>query len=229
MTTNPGARRIDRRRSNTRAALLRAGQTLFADRAVDGVTIDDIVQAAAVAKGSFYNHFSDKDGLARAIAVQVRAAGEAAVTAANREVADPAERVARALCVFVRDARDHPERYRAQRRLFAGATLIDAPMNRGVRADIENGLRLERFADLPAEVGMLMVMGIVDVAVARVLEEADPASPEAVSRGLAFGLLRGLGVAGAEAQGIAAAASRDIFKDGSKQAQGPTVAPQAVE
>ena len=42
--------RIDRRRIRTRAALLRAGQALFAERSVDGVSIDDIVAAAEIYK-----------------------------------------------------------------------------------------------------------------------------------------------------------------------------------
>jgi len=55
----------DRRRARTREALLSAGRALFAARDVDGVSIDEIVAAAEVAKGSFYNHFTDKDVFAR--------------------------------------------------------------------------------------------------------------------------------------------------------------------
>jgi AcrR family transcriptional regulator len=190
---------------------MRAGQSLFAERSVEGVTIDDIVLAAEVAKGSFYNHFSDKEGLAREIAVEVRGFAEAAVTEANAGVDDPAARVARALCVFVLDAVDHPERNRAQRRLFTGATLIDAPMNRGVRRDVEAGLAAGRFAGVSPESAVLMVMGIVNFAVARVLEPHAPASAVVVARELGFGLLRGLGVEAAEAEAVAAAASEGIF------------------
>ena len=203
--------RLDQRRSRTRAALMRAGQSLFAQRSVEGVTIDDIVLAADVAKGSFYNHFPDKEGLAREIAAQVRGFAEAGVTAANAAVEDPAARVARALCVFVLDAVEHPERNRAQRRLFTGATLIDAPMNRGVRRDVEAGLAAGRFVGVAPETAVLLVMGIVNIAVARVLEPHAPASAAAVSRELAFGLLRGLGVATAEAEAVAAAACEGIF------------------
>ena len=60
--------RTDPRRDRTRDALLNAGRSLFAHRDVDGVSVDEIVEAAAVAKGSFYNHFADKDVFAREIA-----------------------------------------------------------------------------------------------------------------------------------------------------------------
>ncbi len=52
-----------RRRTNTREALLVAARTLLAGRTTEGFTVDDIVQSAGVAKGSFYNHFSDKEEL----------------------------------------------------------------------------------------------------------------------------------------------------------------------
>ena len=107
--TEPKPQRIDRRRVRTRAALLRAGQQLFSERSVDGVSIDDIVAAAQVAKGSFYNHFPDKDALAQALADQARASVETTAAIAGAGVADPAERVARALCVFVRQAVEHPK------------------------------------------------------------------------------------------------------------------------
>ena len=65
--------RMDRRRMRTRSALMGAGQRLFAEKNIDGVTIDEIVDAADVAKGSFYNHFDGKESLADAIVELVQA------------------------------------------------------------------------------------------------------------------------------------------------------------
>src|SRR5487761_2398060 len=88
-------RRPDRRRARTRVALLNAGRTLLARRDVDGLSVDEIVAAADVAKGSFYNHFTDKDVFAREIGATVRREAERAVVAANRGITDPATRLAR--------------------------------------------------------------------------------------------------------------------------------------
>ncbi|MBI5940413.1 MAG: TetR/AcrR family transcriptional regulator [Caulobacterales bacterium] len=205
--------KTDRRRVRTRAALLQAGQSLFAAQSVDAVSIDDIVAAADVAKGSFYNHFPDKDALAREIAVTVRAEAEAQVDLANAGVTEPASRMARGQAVFVRYAVRNPERARAMMRLHAGATLPNAPMNRGLRADIEAGLADGSFRDLTVETGLLMAMGMGMVAVTRVLEVNDSTDPTALSRDLNFGLLRGLGVAEDAARAISAAAVADIFKE----------------
>lgn len=205
--------KTDRRRARTRAALLQAGQSLFAVQSVDAVSIDDIVVAADVAKGSFYNHFPDKETLAREIAVTVRAEAEAQVDLANAGVTEPASRMARGQAVFVRYAVRNPERARAMMRLHAGATLPNAPMNRGLRADIEAGLADGSFRDLTVETGLLMAMGMGMVAVTRVLEVNGSTDPAALSRDLNFGLLRGLGVAEDAARAISAATVADIFKE----------------
>lgn len=205
--------RTDRRRTRTRAALMRAGQTLFAARSVDAVSIDEIVAAADVAKGSFYNHFPDKEALAQALGEEVRHGVELLAAEVGAGFDDPAERVARALCGFVRQACAEPERARAMQRLFPAAAVPDAPMNRGVRADVAAGLQAGRFAGLSREAAVLAAVGLVQVAVARA--SAPDAAPAAqLGRELAFALLRGLGVAPAEAEAIASRASDDLLGKG---------------
>lgn len=211
MTADATAVKTDRRRVRTRAALLRAGQALFAAQSVDAVSIDDIVLAADVAKGSFYNHFADKEALAREIAIQVRAEAEAQVDQANDGVTDPVMRMARGQAVFVRFAVRNPERVSALKRLFAGATLHNAPLNKGVLADVEAGLAAGRFRGLTVETGVLMAIGMGMVAVSRVLEPDGDSPANVLSRDLIFGLLRGLGVEDAAARAASAAAVSDIF------------------
>ncbi|MCF8505952.1 MAG: TetR/AcrR family transcriptional regulator [Caulobacter sp.] len=205
--------KTDRRRERTRAALLQAGQSLFAAQSVDAVSIDDIVLAADVAKGSFYNHFTDKDALAREIAARVRAEAEAQVDEANAGIADPALRMARAQAVFVRFAARNPERARAMMRLHAGATLPNAPMNRGLRADVEAGLASGLFHGVTLEIGLLMAMGMGMIAVTRALDANGATPPDVLSRDLIFGLLRGLGVAEESARTLSGSAVADIFKE----------------
>ena len=45
------------RRARTRAELMQAARRLYAARSFDSVTVDDVVNAAEVAKGTFYVHF----------------------------------------------------------------------------------------------------------------------------------------------------------------------------
>jgi AcrR family transcriptional regulator len=62
----PGGKRDLNRRQRTEA-LRRAGLTLFLERGVDVVTIDDIAKAAGTAKGNFYRYFTDKNELVESI------------------------------------------------------------------------------------------------------------------------------------------------------------------
>lgn len=58
-----GKTRFDRRKDQTRAALHKAAQRLILEKGFSVVTIDDIVQKADVARGTFYLHYRDKEAL----------------------------------------------------------------------------------------------------------------------------------------------------------------------
>jgi AcrR family transcriptional regulator len=47
-----------RRRENTRAKLLEAALDVFAEKGLDGATVDDLVQAAGFTRGAFYSNFA---------------------------------------------------------------------------------------------------------------------------------------------------------------------------
>jgi AcrR family transcriptional regulator len=207
----PTAARGSRQRQRTRNAILVAGQQLFASRAMESVTIDEIVDAAEVAKGSFYNHFDDKEGLAKAVYEMVQGDCEFHIFAANRDVADPAARVVRALCVVLLYALQHPDRLQAMISLSERKTTANSPLNVGVAADIENGLRQERMRGLDVEGGVLVVLGLVLVAVRHAMssDTRTPASMIATTMGAAT--LRALGLDHAEAERLAQAAADDIL------------------
>src|SRR3954465_8996531 len=53
--------------ARNRKRVLDAAAALFADHGVDAVTMDDVVAAAGVGKGTLYRRFGDKSGLAAAL------------------------------------------------------------------------------------------------------------------------------------------------------------------
>ena len=55
--------RRERKKMETRQALLQAAWTLFRDQGFDEATIQEITERADVAKGTFFNYFSSKDAL----------------------------------------------------------------------------------------------------------------------------------------------------------------------
>jgi AcrR family transcriptional regulator len=210
-TASAAGDRVDRRRARTRAALLHAGRALLARRSVDALSVDEIVAAADVAKGSFYNHFADKDVFAREIGAAVRRQAEDAVNAANRDVNDPAERLARALCVFIGFAVSHRDSAQVLWRLNSGATIADAPVNRGLREEVERARLSSEFKDLDIEAGVLLVMGTFVISMRHVLEERAVAPVAVVARRMTEVLLRGLGLPLKRARSVAARAATDLL------------------
>ena len=204
--------RPDRRRERTRAALLDAGEALFAAKGRDGVTIDEITAAADVAKGSFYNHFTDRDALAREVYRLVRETVEGQVEAANAGVADPAARMARAGCVYIAFAMAAPRRAGALNRLFAGEAMVDSPLNRGLRADLEAGFSAGRFRDISPGAAVLLIFGVAQAGMGRALDPTLPPLDAATVGDLYGGLLRGLGAPPDEAGCIAADAACDLIE-----------------
>lgn len=207
----PAETRVDRRRVRTRSALIGAGQKLFAAKSIEGVTIDDIVEAADVAKGSFYNHFDDKESLAGTIVELVQGDCEREVTLANSDVADAASRVARATAALIRYAKQHPDRYRSMVSLSKRRANIEAPINAGLRHDIEAGLESGQFSGISVQGGMLAVFGLIATAVEYLSTSKSTEAPSEIAREMAFMLLRALGAPPKRAQVIAQKAVEDLF------------------
>ncbi|MEW5685201.1 MAG: helix-turn-helix domain-containing protein [Pseudomonadota bacterium] len=216
------AERANPRAERTRAALIGAGRRLYSERPVDAVTVDDIVQAAAVGKGSFYNHFADRDALVRAISSEIRGLVETAVTRANADVDDPARRMARAVCTYLRFALDGAESAGVLVRIHSGHTSLSAPLNRGLVEDIESGLAAGRFTVATVEAGVLFVLGVTQLALVRVVQEPTLAYAVALSQQMGALILRGLGVPAAEADLIAAQASDEVVRKGAFSVPPPT-------
>lgn len=207
----PTPRLAQRRRNLTRDALLEAGMRLFARREVDAVSIDDIVSEAGVAKGSFYNHFRDKEAFAREIGAAVRRQAEDVILGLTDGIADPAMHVALALCVFADFATRWRERARVLYKLNDGSTMPDAPINLHVRKVLQLGVDSGRFKGVDVECGLLLVMGLNVITVRHVLEERLATPPEQIGLRMTTVVLRGLGLAPAQAGKIAAEACARVF------------------
>ena len=55
--------RVERRRARVRQQLIEAAETLMGARGVDAVTVEEITEAADVARRTFYHHFDSKHDL----------------------------------------------------------------------------------------------------------------------------------------------------------------------
>ena len=147
------------RTTRTRAALLAAGLQLLADKPVDAIAIDELVAAAGVAKGSFFNHFADKNAFAAAVADDIRAQFEARVDRFNAVVEDPLARLSGGLVVAAAFAMREPRRTIVLARSANSQTLEDHPLNRGVVDDMRAARRQRQVGDAADRAGVLFWLG----------------------------------------------------------------------
>ena len=96
------------KRARTRAELVAAANSLFARRAVESVTVDDVVREADVAKGTFYVHFDGLDGLTAAVAEELVQSFDEMLQSDRLSLDDPALRIAFGCSAFIDKALNDP-------------------------------------------------------------------------------------------------------------------------
>lgn len=163
---------LSARRARTRDALLQAGLQLFAVRSVDAVPIDDIVTAAGVAKGSFFNHFRDKQHFADVIATGIRRELEDMIGQANSGTTDPLERLTSGMMMAVRYALIAPDQTRVMLRSLPPATARDHPLNAGLRRDIEEACAQGLLRQEALDAGLLFWLGSCNMLMANMVERS---------------------------------------------------------
>lgn len=199
------------RAARTRGALLAAGFELLAERPIDAIAIDDIVARAGVAKGSFFNHFTDKAGFAAELGATVRKELELLVTAANDGVSDPVARLAGGMRVALEFALTERKRCIVMLRGLELSTGLNHRLNQGIRADIE-ALSAAGFArPEAASSGVRFWLGLCQImqlnTIERDLSRGDAA--ERLREMLVLGLT-GLGVPQDRAQATAEQTARQL-------------------
>ena len=196
-----------RRRERMRAILVEAALRLFARKGVDATTIDEIVTVAGVAKGTFYNYFTDRAEIARAVGGNIRHELNMAVDALNAGIDDPAERIRRGVCLFMASVAGNPDKATMLSRLYDSGLSITGFGNAHLLGDIRDGIAKGRI-DVPSEEAALHhVVGLGTAAMRHLLDAG--AGPEVLrgegyARDISLVLLRGLGVPPDEVERIVA-------------------------
>lgn len=167
---SPPSRKRPGRSLPTRTALMAAGFELLVERPIDGIPIDEVVARAGVAKGSFFNHFRDKQAFAAAIAAEVRRDLETLVTRANEGVDNPLARMAGGMRVAAQFARAEPQRSAVLLRSHGTSTAADHPLNRGLKEDIETACAQGLLHPDARDVGVLYWLGLCQVVMADLVE-----------------------------------------------------------
>jgi AcrR family transcriptional regulator len=190
------------RRTTRRQELIEAAVAVFSTKGVSASSVDDIVRAAGVAKGTFYLYFTTKDDAVNAVASSmVEAVAERIETTATDATRSPVERLL-AFGVGVREVGDEPyERevieifHRPQNRALHDriGELAISRLSPAVAAIIADGIEQGQFQDQDPRHAAAFVMAcfssLHDVVA------APTELPSAVEELNAF-VLRGLGYVG---------------------------------
>lgn len=185
-----------------RDRLLDAGLLCAASKGPAQVTIDDVIQTAGVARGTFYKYFDTPEALIRELGQSVSDALIAAMHPMVVALNDPAAGIAAGIRVSVGLVAHYP---------LIGAFLVRAGWPSGIGTErlfvaqvsrnLGLGIASGRFQQMYPEVATSLVAGATIGAMQAVLTgRTEPDFPAQV----AASVLRGLGIADAEAHRLSA-------------------------
>src|SRR5215469_16596448 len=204
-------KRADRRLARNRKALLEATEQLIARKGFAALTVDEITAAADLAKGTFYNYFTDKEEIAREAAMLARNEFEARVSAAHSGLKDPAERYVTGMAVYFRASADEPNRVSVAAQMYGQWLHPEAKGNALLRKDLEDCYRSGRFTHCGPPAAVVLTVGIVQAGMTRIMALADSRAAQSLALEQCSLALTALGVRWSEAQAIAARAVAHVF------------------
>ena len=191
-TPSPTENRLDRRKARTRAALIRAAQTLIAQGRTN-VPILEITQAADVGMGSFYNHFESKEQL-------YEAAYEAVIDAYGQQldhvtagIEDPAEVFASSFRLTGRLHRREPELSRVLLNNIPRLLSADDGLAPRARRDITAAVDAGRFDVTDVDIAVTIAAGAL-LALGQLLHDQPDRDVEQTTDQMTEDLLRMFGL-----------------------------------
>ncbi|GAV44161.1 TetR/AcrR family transcriptional regulator [Streptomyces acidiscabies] len=151
--------RFERRRAETRKALVRAARQILAETGDTSASIQAIAERADVGFGSFYNHFESKADLFEAAVVDALEEFGQAFDEHLTGIDDPAELVAAGFRLSARMADSHTELVRVLRHRGLGRLHSDNGLSRRALRDLHVGIASGRFTAVEPAVALAAVGG----------------------------------------------------------------------
>jgi len=201
-------KRGERRKAQTRAALIRAAQQLLAENRTD-IPILEITELADVGMGSFYNHFETKDALFQAAVESALDLQGAVLDAWAEDLDDPAEVFARSYRLTGRLHRAQPQLSRVL--LSRGAAMITSEQGLGPRAlrDIRHGCATGRFTAADPYAAFLIAGGAA-LALGQAIHDQPDQDDGELTDQVTDGVLRMLGLSPEDAAAVCRAPIPDV-------------------
>jgi AcrR family transcriptional regulator len=195
------------RRQRMRLRLIESALPVFAEKGLDAASIDDVIAAAGVSRGTFYNYFRTDVELAAAVSDELTSEAIGQIEAAVGQLSNPAERVARGLRLYLGAAAKYPLFARFTSQAGLRALSPNQMLREYLPRHIVEGVRSGRM-DVPD------VSLAVDMIVGAALSAVHALSTRTVRRdyieNVAMHILVGLGVSRAAARKMSLAPIDEI-------------------
>ena len=137
--------RVERRRALTRQRILAVAEELVRDRGIEAVTIDEITEAADIARRSFYHHFDSKHDLLVPVARAHTRSLNRSIDCLVENLSDPAEIVSIGLRHTLRGILDDPLCCWFILRSGLPLDRLREGIGESAARDLERGVRTGRF------------------------------------------------------------------------------------
>ena len=188
------------RRARTRAELIRAARILYAARTFDSVTVDDVVNAAELAKGTFYVHFDGLDDLQSVLAGELAHEFDELLQPRRLSLDDPIERITAGCGAFINQALHDPAWGALISRAAAAMPSVARVARGRLNEDIRRAAASGRLHDVPPEIAFEFAIGIT---VRAMQSAAEGLLKPKQAPLIVAGILRAIGVPAEEGREIA--------------------------
>jgi len=170
------------KRARTKAQLIAAAKILFSKRPWEAVTVDEVVNEAAVAKGTFYGHFNDMNELAAAVSDELIHSFDELIQPQRLSISDPAVRIAFGCYAFIKKALEDHSWASLVARMGRSYQSVGQVTRSRLSEDLRKALKQSPQPGLSLELALEVTLGVILQVAAAIgegrLEDSDP--PEAV-------------------------------------------------
>lgn len=173
------------RRERTQARILESALAVFADKGPDAPLIDDFIHAAGIARGTFYNYYRSTAELLEATSHALEDDLIRSIEAELAALADPLDRLATGILLWLRRAESDPVWCRFVVRVRRRAEGVERELGR----DLREAMKAGRISVADAHVARDLVVGTILEAMNRMAVERVPKSYAVeVARAILHGL-----------------------------------------
>ena len=149
------------KRARTKAQLISAAKALCSRQPWESVTVDEVVNEAGVAKGTFYTHFNDLNELAAAVADELVKSFDELIQPFRLSLSDPLLRIAFGCDAFFQKSLDDRLWASLAARMARSYPTVGKVARKRFSEDLREALKQSPQAGLSLELALEVSLGIV--------------------------------------------------------------------